>query len=272
MQKVREAAARTKDYNNIKQLVLATHDFQDARQTLPPAWAHRGLKDKATNMNFIPMSAHVWVLPYIEQQNLWDDWTQDGMASINLEIPSYASDFEKGSILENRQNYAANFRLFGVSPGQGFDSTGFIDIVGVTAADLTVPYDAKAKIHNNRDGSSNTIYYATRYSECDTVTSNDYGKHPADPQGAFFGQKVATTSPSATFTAGNFPAFQIAPRLDQCKSAPATADLVQSFTSSGIQVGMGDGHVQSVGTSVSAQTWNAAMTVGDGTPLGSDWN
>ena len=60
VQKVREAAARSQCQNNLKQLGLACHNYHDANGKLPNAYtAQTGL------------SWHVYVLPYIEQDNLF---------------------------------------------------------------------------------------------------------------------------------------------------------------------------------------------------------
>jgi prepilin-type N-terminal cleavage/methylation domain-containing protein/prepilin-type processing-associated H-X9-DG protein len=60
VQKVREAAARAKCQNNLKQIGVAVHGFHDAMGFLPPAYA-------ATT----GLSWHVYILPYIEQGNLY---------------------------------------------------------------------------------------------------------------------------------------------------------------------------------------------------------
>ncbi len=59
VQKVREAAARMSCQNNLKQFGLAMHSFHDARGALPPA--------RDTNS----FSAHSFVLPYMEQDNVF---------------------------------------------------------------------------------------------------------------------------------------------------------------------------------------------------------
>jgi len=66
VQKVREAAFRTKCQNNLKQLGLAMHNFHDARGTLP--WGRsKGALDSP--------SWAVLVLPFIEQQNVYTRFT-----------------------------------------------------------------------------------------------------------------------------------------------------------------------------------------------------
>jgi prepilin-type N-terminal cleavage/methylation domain-containing protein/prepilin-type processing-associated H-X9-DG protein len=59
VQKVREAAARTQCQNNLKQFGLALHNHHDSKKVLPPG---------RDNNEF---SAHAYLLPYIEQDNLY---------------------------------------------------------------------------------------------------------------------------------------------------------------------------------------------------------
>jgi len=61
VQKVREAAARTKCLNNLKQIGLACHNYHDAFQQFPDMPG-----------GFVPgWSFHVRLLPYLEQDNLY---------------------------------------------------------------------------------------------------------------------------------------------------------------------------------------------------------
>jgi prepilin-type N-terminal cleavage/methylation domain-containing protein/prepilin-type processing-associated H-X9-DG protein len=71
VQKVREAAARTRCVNNLKQLGLACHGYHDANQALPPGYRASGpYVDGATD------TAPGWgwaafLLPFLEQDNLF---------------------------------------------------------------------------------------------------------------------------------------------------------------------------------------------------------
>src|SRR4051812_45150121 len=70
VQKVREAAARTKCANNLKQLGLACHNFHDVMGCVPPSRTASGGFPKLG----IPPNAYngwaVWILPYLEQDNI----------------------------------------------------------------------------------------------------------------------------------------------------------------------------------------------------------
>jgi prepilin-type N-terminal cleavage/methylation domain-containing protein/prepilin-type processing-associated H-X9-DG protein len=64
VQKVREAAARAKCENNLKQIGLAVHNYHDVRQALPP--------DRIFPGGFVTWA--VLIMPYIEQQNVYSLW------------------------------------------------------------------------------------------------------------------------------------------------------------------------------------------------------
>ena len=64
VQKVREAAARTQCTNNLKQLALACHAYQDVHNGLPPA---RVARDAYATWP-------VLIMPFIEQANVYKLW------------------------------------------------------------------------------------------------------------------------------------------------------------------------------------------------------
>src|SRR5215207_785611 len=67
VQKVREAAARIQSTNNLKQIGLALHSFNDSMGGLPSngAWGYYGYPDNAGS------SWAFKVLPYLEQESLY---------------------------------------------------------------------------------------------------------------------------------------------------------------------------------------------------------
>jgi prepilin-type N-terminal cleavage/methylation domain-containing protein len=72
VQKVREAAARTECTNNVKQLALACHLYQDSYRKLPPGWVTSYVGGVTT----APSPGWSWatmIMPYIEQQTLYTE-------------------------------------------------------------------------------------------------------------------------------------------------------------------------------------------------------
>jgi prepilin-type N-terminal cleavage/methylation domain-containing protein/prepilin-type processing-associated H-X9-DG protein len=65
VQKVREAAARMRCQNNLKQIELALHNHHSAVARFPQP-DNRGTE----------LSWHVYILPYLEQQNLFEQFSQ----------------------------------------------------------------------------------------------------------------------------------------------------------------------------------------------------
>src|SRR5262249_36419724 len=79
VQKIREAANRMKCANNLKQLALAWHNYHDANGYFPPGgmlnptWGGDGNNQWSGDggWQYDQGSWHVYVLPYMEQDNLY---------------------------------------------------------------------------------------------------------------------------------------------------------------------------------------------------------
>jgi prepilin-type N-terminal cleavage/methylation domain-containing protein len=96
VQKVREAAARSKCQNNLKQIGLAAHNYHSSYQRLPPGYY--GLLPRDVQVSPMNWAVTSWtglfldLLPYIEQESLFRRFTNisfnpDGYA--NPPLPSY---------------------------------------------------------------------------------------------------------------------------------------------------------------------------------------
>jgi prepilin-type N-terminal cleavage/methylation domain-containing protein len=78
VQKVREAAARTKCFNNLKQIGLALHNYHDTIGHFPSG--HVELQDAAGNYVYYSCWS-IDILPYIEQDNLYRTYLDKPVAN-----------------------------------------------------------------------------------------------------------------------------------------------------------------------------------------------
>src|ERR1700712_3913424 len=74
VQKVREAAARAKCTNNLKQVAIACHAYHDQNGRLPPALWVRGSQVGWTDENNCGPSWAVVILPFMEQGPLFNQY------------------------------------------------------------------------------------------------------------------------------------------------------------------------------------------------------
>jgi prepilin-type N-terminal cleavage/methylation domain-containing protein len=87
VQQTREAAARTQCANNLKQLGLAAHLYNDSAKTLPPS---RAALSEGQCWSWM-------LLPYLEQQSLYQQWPP-GWPYPGIKVGSVAGDISNGQI------------------------------------------------------------------------------------------------------------------------------------------------------------------------------
>ncbi|VTT98533.1 Uncharacterized protein OS=Blastopirellula marina DSM 3645 GN=DSM3645_20912 PE=4 SV=1: N_methyl_2: SBP_bac_10: SBP_bac_10 [Gemmataceae bacterium] len=176
VQKVREAAARMTSSNNIKQMCLACHGYHDANMKFPLY----GTISSTPNVPSPGMSIHFQILPYIEQQNVYNQ----GTAGYSQFIKTFIDPTDTS-----------------VGSTTGLTSYGFNPLVfGTTTVSLT-------NLTTMSDGTSNTLMQAQRVAVCGT-TSASYSSVAADATRGTFAPSVGFkigVKPTGTpaCTAGN---------------------------------------------------------------------
>ncbi|VTT99854.1 Uncharacterized protein OS=Pirellula staleyi (strain ATCC 27377 / DSM 6068 / ICPB 4128) GN=Psta_4723 PE=4 SV=1: N_methyl_2: SBP_bac_10 [Gemmataceae bacterium] len=96
VQKVREAAARAKCSNNVKQIALAMHGFHDVYMKLPPGCAKEAVQDPSGGNHSTAYWSY-FILPYIEQGPLFNTipaafppvWSGATLSALQAKVPTY---------------------------------------------------------------------------------------------------------------------------------------------------------------------------------------
>ncbi len=279
VQKVREAAARMKCQNNLKQLGLALHNFHDANNAFPTA------------VDPQRYSAHTYLLPFVEQDNLF--------RTINLTQPvtSAANNAARGTKVpgflcpsDPQSAYPAGFggNNYVVNYGSGIlwaqtqtDGPFFFAGKGVRFADIT-------------DGTSNTACFSERlvgdFSNAVATDRTDLFQLPT-------GSAAPTTADQAVVACGSVNPNDLStqwrsdyggywiqgfhmtlythagpPNARSCAFPPSSMLMVaNSAHSQGLNVVLCDGSTRFVSNSVSVQTWRAVGSRNGGEVIGSNF-
>lgn len=163
VQAAREAARRMSCGNNLKQIGLATHNYESAIKLLPPSACI-----DPTSTNNGSWSIHGRLLPYLEQNNLYDNinlsisWSNQPIIS-RFRVPVYFCPSDpRGDQLRDTSATGSTSGIFLYPTNYGFNfGTWFVfDPVTRNGGDgITFP-NAKMKMASVTDGTSNTLLAA----------------------------------------------------------------------------------------------------------------
>jgi prepilin-type processing-associated H-X9-DG protein len=292
--------------NNLKQTVLGTHNLANTYSgSLPPLCGYFP-PGSAPAGPFIPYQQYpynatysttfYWILPFVEQQNLYNVGYNVGNQALwnnslsaysqivkpwicpsdpSVTAPGYCPQNPGGPPYAAATSYAAN----GMALGPTIVSTapGVFPPVGGLQPGFMPPWATNnyySKLPASfPDGLSNTILFADKLTFCSLTGPSNFsgsgcdtpkcgGSNWGDPEMDYFAPVFAWYYQNP---AGNM--FQLVTNFNyNCDPMRAS-----SAHTGGINVAMSDGSVRLVAQGASPNTWFLALAPNDGYPMPSDW-
>jgi prepilin-type N-terminal cleavage/methylation domain-containing protein len=228
VQKVREAAARSRCQNNLKQLSLACHNYADTNNGRLPMAFDAGL-NSTTRWGVV--SAHFLLLPFIEQDNLFrlfnvtapqNYWNPSVLSPtlIQRSIPTFICPSDS-TAQSGQQDFALSVNI----TGAGVPPPGYVtSMPNYTGRATSYVLNGLVFAQPNpmfpttlQDGTSSTILFAERYMACTsgttpTLTPTLWGIGIGGQFSATFAMPTITLS-SPTNTMTSAPSGQFVPTV-----------------------------------------------------------
>ena len=135
--KVRQAAGRTQSINNVKQIILAIHGYNDTFRRLPPIAGMANNKEGSVLFH---------LLPFVEQANIYQQTKVTSWEFAKMVIPLFSDPQDKSAAESRFENTVATTNYAG-------NWLAFKD--GNNSIPASFP-----------DGTSNTMVFTTRYQIC----------------------------------------------------------------------------------------------------------
>jgi prepilin-type N-terminal cleavage/methylation domain-containing protein len=310
VQKVREAAARMKSSNNLKQIGLALHNAHDAMGAFPPIsagwWAsystaqggyggpnsYKGpyaqLARTNENVNYYEITFFYCLLPYLEQNTVF----VKGGNNIYGQVTS-ASDIvlgQKLNVLKSPTDYSVTDSVTANWSWVNGNNPVSVALTSYAPNYRTFALNPKAYVWNIWDGSgggvakvstitdglSNTIFVSEKMMLCGAAAPNNLNGSPF-----VFAWGVDQDVNATPWFAGISTQWPVSNWSDnngswevpQGTPTPANCSYwrAQAFTASGCQNLLGDGSVRNITTTISYTTYSAAITPNGGETLSTDW-
>jgi len=288
IQKVREAANRSKCANNLKQMALACHNYHDVVQMLPTNGQHdnAGVARGDGNGNtFATAPAQRWnwkyqILPYLEQDNIYK-LTPDSAVRVTpiplYNCPSRRPPTQVGALI--LVDYAANSTVNWCPAGLAATYNGTIV---PSRQSLTGAYTS-VTMSTIPDGTSNTMLFGEKFVAIDHyATAAQWGDNEGWTGGASWvhyrtgNQQPRQDQLASTATQGVPPPNYNQPSgMGACGpwgvGAPSGGggyyDYWGSAHSGGFNAAMADGSVRSISYNVDLLTLRALHGRDDGIPV-----
>jgi prepilin-type N-terminal cleavage/methylation domain-containing protein/prepilin-type processing-associated H-X9-DG protein len=289
IQKIRTTAARLQCSNNLKQIILALHNYHDTKGSLPPS---RTLVYR--------FSAHAHILPFLEQDSLYQtiNW--------NADVFDPTNDLPRGTRLKvflcpaDNDAYvpdglaATNYRVNeGTSIVNGY---GKSDEEGVN---LSMPppngpffNSSRGRLTDITDGTSNTAGVSEHIigdfsNAIATLESDTFhpGTYPSTADQAmadcmaidwtnlaYQGRSTVGAPWLQGYHSTTTYYHAAPPGFRSCMFPPnRIMTTANSKHTNGVNVALCDGSVRFVSYSISLSTWRALGTIAAGDLLGNDW-